>query len=150
MSEALEHGYYLEDLAVGMSAEKVHLVTEADVETFAQLTGDTNPIHMDEAFAANTMFKTRIAHGAFIASLCSAVMGTQLPGPGAIFRTLNLNYRGPVRIGEEVTARVEVTDVDDARQMVKLAITCIVRGRKVVRGDAGAWVARRSDVENAA
>lgn len=150
MSETLEHGYYLEDLAVGMAAETVHLVTESDVEGFATLTGDTNPIHMDEDFASKTMFKTRIAHGAFIASLCSAVMGTQLPGPGAIFRTLNLNYRGPVRIGEEVTARVEITELDEAKQMVKLAITCIVRGRRVVRGDAGAWVARRADVENAA
>lgn len=140
-------GYCIEDLAVGMTAERIHLVTVADVEDFARLTGDFNPVHMDEAFAATTMFKTRIAHGAFTASLLSAVMGMQLPGPGAIFRTLNLNYRGPVRIGEEITARVEIAAIDLERQHVTLAIACYVRGKKVVRGEAGAWVRRHGQGE---
>jgi len=138
-----KHGHYLEDLEVGMSAEVERTVTSADVQAFADLTGDDNPVHMDEEFAAQTMFKERIAHGAFIASLLSAVMGTQLPGPGAIFRSLNLSYRGPVRIGETVIAHVEIAAIDTERQLVDLKIYCKVNGKRVVRGDAGAWVARR-------
>jgi len=139
-----KHGHYLEDLEIGMSAEIERTITPADVQAFADLTGDDNPVHMDEAFAAQTMFKERIAHGAFIASLLSAVMGTQLPGPGAIFRSLNLSYRGPVRIGETVIAHVEVAEIDQDRQLVGLKIYCKVNGKRVVRGDAGAWVARRA------
>lgn len=136
-------GYFLEDLSVGMAAEITRVVSDADVRAFADLTGDHNPVHVDDAFAATTMFKERIAHGAFIASLLSAVMGMELPGPGAVFRSLNLNYRGPVRIGEEVTARAEIASIDIDRQLVTLDCVCMVRGRKVVRAQAAAWVARR-------
>lgn len=141
------HGYFLEDLEVGMSAEMTRVVTEDDVAAFAELTGDFNPVHLDEAFAAKTMFKGRIAHGAFVASLLSAVMGTQLPGPGAIFRTLNLSYRGPVRVGDEVVAHAEVAEVNAERQLVQLKCWCQVGGKKVVRAEAGAWVARRADAQ---
>ncbi len=145
MATTQKQGYYLEDLSPGMSAEITRVVTDEDVRGFADLTGDHNPVHVDDEFAAQTMFKGRIAHGAFIASWLSAVMGMQLPGPGAIFRSLNLNYRGPVKIGEEVTARVEVETIDAARQLVTLSCSCIVRGRKVVRAQAAAWVARRPE-----
>ncbi|MGD2132093.1 MAG: MaoC family dehydratase [Maricaulaceae bacterium] len=140
-----KHGYYLEDLKVGMAAEMTRLVTEKDVEDFATLTGDTNPVHLDEEFAAQTMFKGRIAHGAFVASLLSAVMGTQLPGPGAIFRSLNLSYRGPVRVGDEVIAHAEIAEIVPDKQLVTLECWCKARGKKVVRANAGAWVARKSD-----
>jgi 3-hydroxybutyryl-CoA dehydratase len=140
-----EHGYYLEDLEVGMFAEIVRTITDADVRAFAELTGDFNPVHVDEAFAASTIFKTRIAHGALIASLLSAVMGTKLPGPGAIFRSLNLSYRGPVRIGDTVTVHAEVGEIVPEKQLVTLTCWCKVGGKKVVRADAGAWVARRAD-----
>lgn len=142
---ASEHGYYLEDLKVGMVAEMTHTVTEDDVMAFAKLTGDFNPVHIDEAFAAKTIFKTRIAHGAFVASLLSAVMGTQLPGRGAIFRSLNLNYRGPVRIGDSVLVHCEVAEIVPEKQLVTIECWCKVDGKKVVRGDAGAWVARRAE-----
>ena len=144
-----QHGYYLEDLDVGMSAEITRLVSEKDVADFAELTGDTNPVHLDEEFAAETMFKGRIAHGAFVASLLSAVMGTQLPGPGAIFRSLNLSYRGPVRIGDEVVAHAEIAEIVSDKQLVTLHCWCKVNGKKVVRADAGAWVARRPSGEAA-
>lgn len=142
---AATQGYYLEDLKVGMAAEITRVVTEQDVNIFADLTGDHNPVHVDEEFAKNTIFETRIAHGAFIASLLSAVMGTKLPGPGAIFRSLNLNYRGPVRLGDEVIVHAEVAEIVPEKQLVTLAVWCKVDGKKIVRGDAGAWVARRSD-----
>jgi 3-hydroxybutyryl-CoA dehydratase len=120
-----------------------HTVTEADVTAFAKLTGDFNPVHIDEEFAAGTIFKTRIAHGAFVASLLSAVMGTKMPGWGAIFRSLNLSYRGPVRIGDDVLVHCEVAEIDLDKQLVTISCWCKVDGKKVVRGDAGAWVARR-------
>ena len=134
---------YVEDLEPGMSYSCTRVFSEDDVKLFADLVGDHNPIHMDEAYAKGTMYKTRIVHGAFVASLLSGIMGTQLPGPGAIFRALNLNYRGPVKIGEEVTATVEVEEVNPAKNAVKLKVFCQVRGLKVVRGDAVAWVANR-------
>jgi 3-hydroxybutyryl-CoA dehydratase len=142
---AATQGYYLEDLKVGMAAELTRVVTEQDVNIFADLTGDHNPVHVDEEFAKKTIFETRIAHGAFIASLLSAVMGTQLPGPGAIFRSLNLNYRGPVRLGDEVLVHAEIAEIQPEKQLVTLSVWCKVGGKKIVRGDAGAWVARRSD-----
>lgn len=145
MSGSGAHGYYLEDLEVGMSAEMSRVITQEDVDAFAALTGDFNPVHVDEAFAASTMFKGRIAHGAFVASLLSAVMGMQMPGPGAIFRSLNLSYRGPVRVGDEVLVHAEVGEIQPDRQLVTLECWCKVRGKKVVRANAGAWVARRAD-----
>ena len=134
---------YVEDLEPGMAHEMTRTVSEADVIAFADLTGDHNPIHLDEDYAKGTMFKTRIAHGAFVASFLSGIMGTQLPGPGAIFRSLNLNYRGPVRLGDTVLARVEIEEVNVAKNLVKLKVSCAVNGLKVVRGDALAWVANR-------
>jgi 3-hydroxybutyryl-CoA dehydratase len=137
--------YFLEDLKVGMSAELTRTITAADITAFAELTGDFNPVHVDEEFAKTTIFKTRIVHGAFVASLLSAVMGTELPGPGAIFRTLSLNYRAPVRLGETILAHVEVAEIVPEKQLVTMSCWCKVDGKKVVRGDAGAWVARRAD-----
>jgi 3-hydroxybutyryl-CoA dehydratase len=134
---------YVEDLEPGMWHEITRTITQEQVNAFADLTGDHNPIHLDEDYAKGTMFKTRIAHGAFVASFLSGVMGTQLPGPGAIFRSLNLNYRAPVRVGDTILARVEVEEVNPAKNMVKLKVSCAVNGLKVVRGEAMAWVANR-------
>src|ERR1700683_987537 len=99
-------GRYLEDLAIGQSAERKRVATAADIEAFAVVTGDDNPVHLDEAYAAKTSFGGRIAHGMLSAGYISAVLGTQLPGPGAIYVSQTLNFRRPVRIGDEVTARV--------------------------------------------
>jgi 3-hydroxybutyryl-CoA dehydratase len=140
-----KHGYYLEDLKVGMFAEMTRVITEEDINKFADLTGDYNPVHVDEEFAKTTIFGTRIVHGAFVASLLSAVMGMKLPGPGAIFRTLNLNYRGPVRLGETILAHVEIAEIVEPKQLVEIEVWCKVNGMKVVRGTSGAWVARRAD-----
>ena len=134
---------FVEEIEPGMTYSVTRTFTESDVQAFADLVGDHNPVHMDEAYASKTMYKTRIVHGAFVASLLSGIMGTQLPGPGAIFRALNLNYRGPVKIGDEVTATVEVDEVVPEKNSVKLKVYCQVRGLKVVRGDAMAWVANR-------
>ncbi len=125
-------GAYLEALEVGQTAELRRTVTEHDIVAFAEVTGDANPVHLDEAYAATTPFKGRIAHGMLSAGYISAVLGTQLPGPGAISVSQTLNFRRPVRIGDEVTAEVKITAIDPARGRVTFATGCVVAGKTVV------------------
>jgi len=136
-------GAYLEDLEVGQTAELRRTVAASDLDAFAAVTGDTNPVHLDEAYAAATPFKGRIAHGMLSAGYISAVLGTRLPGPGAVYVSQSLSFRRPVRIGDEVTAEVEVTAIDAARGRVTFATTCVVAGKTVVEGEAVVVVPRR-------
>ena len=100
------HGYYLEDLSVGMTGVFAKTVTEADIVMFAGISGDTNPVHINQLFAEGSMFKNRIAHGMLSASLISTVVGTRLPGPGCIYVSQNLRFRAPVKAGDRVTFTV--------------------------------------------
>jgi 3-hydroxybutyryl-CoA dehydratase len=138
-------GYCLEDMTVGQSAERAHVVTEADITAFAEVSGDFNPVHMDEAFAAATRFQGRIAHGMLSATYISAVLGETLPGHGAIYVSQSLNFRRPVRIGDEVTARVTVTALDADKARVSLDTVCLVDGKAVIEGQAVLMVPRRGD-----
>lgn len=141
-----KHGYYLEDLEEGLSKEVSHTVTERDVEDFARICGDYNPIHMDEEYASKTPFGGRIAHGALTASYISAILGNDLPGPGAVFMTLELKFRAPVRIGETVVARAEVAKINARRHMVTMAVKCSVGDKVVARGEAGVMVEPRPKI----
>ncbi len=134
MSQA--HGLYLEDLEIGQSASVFKTVSDQDIRLFAEITGDTNPVHLDEEFAANTPFKTRIAHGMFSAGLISAVLGTHLPGPGAIYLDQSLKFRLPIYLGDEVETRVTVTDINLRRSRVTLSTECFVAGKRVTQGEA--------------
>jgi len=138
-------GYCLEDMTVGQSAERAHVVTEADIAAFAEVSGDFNPVHMDAAFAAATRFQGRIAHGMLSATYISAVLGETLPGHGAIYVSQALSFRRPVRIGDEVTARVTVTALDADKSRVSLATICLVGGKAVIEGQAVLMVPRRGD-----
>lgn len=129
-------GKYLEDLNVGDQAETRHVVTEADVQDFSAVSGDDNPLHLDEAFAATTAFKGRVAHGMLAGAYLSAVLGTRLPGPGAIYVSQSMNFKRPVRIGDEVITRVVVAHVDDKRARVTLSTVCLVNGKVAVDGEA--------------
>ena len=137
-------GLCLEDLSVGQSAERVHAVTEADIEAFAAVSGDANPLHLDEAYAAATSFKGRIAHGMLGASYLSAVLGNDLPGPGSVYLSQTLRFRRPIRIGDVVTARVRIVAIDAEKARVKLETLCLVEGKAAVDGEAVVLVARRS------
>jgi 3-hydroxybutyryl-CoA dehydratase len=137
-------GKSLEDLSIGQSAERRRTVTAADVEAFAAVTGDDNPVHLDEAYAARTQFGGRIAHGMLSAGYISAVLGAQLPGPGAIYVSQTLNFRRPVRIGDEVVTEVKVTAIDERRGRVTLATTAHVGGKTVVDGEAVVIAPRRA------
>src|ERR1700740_2531126 len=105
-------GKCLDEISEGMSAVFSKTVTEADIVLFAGITGDTNPVHLDEEFAKPTMFKGRIAHGMLTAGFISAVFGTKLPGPGCVYMSQTLKFKAPVRIGDTVLARVTVSTVD--------------------------------------
>ena len=137
-------GLCLEDLSVGQSAARDRTVTEADIIAFAAVTGDENPVHMDQAYAATTPFKGRIAHGMLSAGYISAVLGVDLPGPGAIYLSQSLRFRRPVRIGDTVEAKVTVAAIDPAKAQVTLATVCSVAGKVVVDGEAVVMVSRRS------
>jgi len=137
-------GLFLEDLSVGQSAELVRTVAEADIVAFAAVTGDNNPVHLDADYAATTSFGERIAHGMLSAGYISAVLGTTLPGPGAIYLSQTLAFKRPVKIGDEVTARATVTAIDEAKARVTFATTCLVRGKTVVDGEAVVMVPRKA------
>ena len=130
------HGYYIEDLSVGQSASYAKTVTEADVILFAGITGDDNPVHINQEFAETTMFKGRIVHGIFCGGLISTVAGTRLPGPGAIYIEQSLKFKAPVRIGDTVTATVTVTAIDPAKRRVTLETLCAVGDTVVIKGEA--------------
>ena len=136
-------GAYLEELEVGQSAELKRTVAERDLATFAAVTGDDNPLHLDEAYAAGTPFKGRIAHGMLSAGYISAVLGTQLPGPGAVYVSQTLSFRRPVRIGDEVTAEAKIAAIDPARGRVTFETRCVVGGKTVVEGEAVVIVPKR-------
>jgi 3-hydroxybutyryl-CoA dehydratase len=141
---SLGHGYYLEDLAPGMEASVSKKITNEDVLAFAEFSGDVNPVHLDDDFAAATIFKKRIAHGFLIGALFSTVLGTKLPGPGCIYLSQGLKFRAPVYIGDEVVATVKVTGVDAEKARVTLACDCSVNGKTVLEGDAVMMVDRRA------
>jgi 3-hydroxybutyryl-CoA dehydratase len=136
-------GLFLEDLTVGQSAELTRVVDEAAIVAFAQVTGDNNPVHLDEAYAAGTPFKARIAHGMLSAGYISAVIGTKLPGPGAIYMSQQLTFKRPVKIGDTVTARATITAIDADKARVTLETVCEVGGKAVLTGEALIMVPRR-------
>lgn len=142
-------GLALEDLAVGQRAEHVHRVTDQDLRDFAAVSGDRNPLHLDEAFAARTLFKGRVAHGMLLGAYISAVLGTELPGPGAIYMSQSLRFRRPVRIGDEVTTRVTVEEIEPDTGHVRLATVCLVRNKPVADGEALVRVSSRAAVAEA-
>jgi 3-hydroxybutyryl-CoA dehydratase len=136
-------GFYLEDLKIGMTASYAKTVTEADVVLFAGISGDTNPVHLNEEFAKETMFQGRIAHGMLSASFISTVLGTKLPGPGAIYLSQNLKFKAPVRAGDTVSATATITDIVTEKKRVVMQTTCSVRNQVVLEGEAVVMVPAR-------
>jgi 3-hydroxybutyryl-CoA dehydratase len=127
---------YFEDVSVGMREGYSKLVRASDVVGFAEISGDRNPIHLSEHFAAKTPFGGRIAHGLYTASLISAVIGTRLPGPGAISISQTLRFLAPVRIGDTVVASVEIVELIERGQRAKLRCECRVGETIVLEGEA--------------
>ena len=157
---AMQHGearawamaeiYFFEDLTVGLTAKFSKTITEADIVLFAAVTGDTNPMHLDAEYAATSIFKERIAHGMLAAGLITKVLGTQLPGPGTIYMSQTLKFRAPVKIGETVTAIVEVAALHPEKHRATLKTVCLVKGEPVLEGEAFVSVPSRAAITKAA
>ncbi|MBN9528900.1 MAG: MaoC family dehydratase [Alphaproteobacteria bacterium] len=132
----MTEGLTIDDIDVGMEARFSKTITDADIVMFAGVSGDTNPVHLDQEYAEGTMFKGRIAHGMLSASLLSTVFGTRLPGPGCIYLSQTLKFKAPVRIGDTVVATVTAREV--VRPKKRVIFDCAVRVGEtvVVEGEA--------------
>ncbi|MGH1368498.1 MAG: MaoC family dehydratase [Maritimibacter sp.] len=126
----------IEDLEIGMQRHIIKEVTDRDIELFAEVSTDRNPVHLDDAYAQDTIFEGRIAHGMLTAGLISAVIGEQLPGHGTIYMGQNLKFLAPVRPGDVVRAEVTVMEIDFAKRRVTLKTECLVDGKPVLKGEA--------------
>lgn len=137
-------GLYFDELSVGQAAEITRVVGVADIEAFAEVSGDNNPVHLDDAYARTTNFGGRVAHGMLAGAYISAVLGTKLPGPGAVYLTQSLRFRRPIKVGDPVTARVTVTALDEKRGYATLATVCQINGKTAVDGEAVVMIPRRT------
>ena len=124
-----------QDLQIGQSAERVFAITDGAVRAFAEVSGDHNPVHLDDDYARRTVFRGRVAHGMLLGAHISAVLGENLPGPGAIYLSQTLQFEHPVRIGVDVKVRVEVVGLDEHGKAT-LATVCSVDGQVVAPGQA--------------
>jgi len=132
-------GKTIADLAPGDRAELTRVVDQDDIVAFIEAVGDYNPVHSDAAYAAGTPFKVPIAPGIFTAGLISAVIGTELPGPGAIYLSQSLKFVKPVKAGDTISARAEVIEVIRERNRIRLQTVCVNQhGEEVLSGEA--WV----------
>lgn len=136
-------GYILEELRVGMAAEKVIHVSDERIRLFAEASDDFNPVHLDDAFAAKTAYRGRIAHGLLSASFGSAVVGTILPGAGAIYISQTLQFHLPVRVDDTVVIRISVIEVEQEAARVRLNCEGFVDGQLIMDGIAVVRVPRR-------
>ena len=128
-------GKTINELRIGDAAEFGKTVTETDIYLYAGVTGDFNPAHLNEEYAKNTFFKTRIAHGMLIAGLVSGLLGVALPGPGTVYVRQELDFLAPVHIGDTITAKAEVVEIMDQKNRVRIRTTCVNQeGTKVLDG----------------
>jgi len=126
----------IEDIEIGMSRSLRKIITDRDIELFAEVSTDRNPVHLDDDYARDTIFEGRIAHGMLTAGLISAVIGEQLPGHGTVYLGQTLKFLAPVRPGDMVDAIVTVTDMDIGKRRVTMETHCEIDGKKVLKGEA--------------
>jgi 3-hydroxybutyryl-CoA dehydratase len=141
--------FFIEDLQVGQSASYERTISEADVREFALMSGDFNPVHLDEAYAQTTRFKGRIVHGMLPVTFVSTVLGTRLPGAGAIFMGAGFRFKAPVRIGDTVVATCTIKEINAPKGRVSFDCVCSVGDTVVVEGDALVKVPSREAQEKA-
>jgi 3-hydroxybutyryl-CoA dehydratase len=137
-------GYFFEDLEVGMSAVYARTIGPADLVMFAGISGDTNPMHLNEEYAEQTMFAGTIAHGMLCSSFISTVVGTRLPGPGCVYVSQTLKFTAPVRPGDTVTARATVKELIPGKNRAILETVCTVGKKVVISGEAQVLVPTRA------
>lgn len=130
----------IEDIQIGMKLSYSQTITDSDIKNFAGLSGDHNPVHVDEKYAENSRFKRRIAHGLMSAGFFSQLFGTKLPGPGCVYTAQSLRFLRPVYINDTVVATVEVIAVDISRKRVQFKTYCIVNNKMVIDGEAEIYI----------
>ena len=137
------HGLWIDDLEVGQSAMSSRTVTEAAIELFGGISGDLNPTHFSDDFAKEERFKQRISHGMLTMSHITGVLGTKLPGPGCLYMSQSVKFIAPVKIGDTVTTRVTITDINKEKGRVTLKTDQFVGDTQCVDGEALLWVPAR-------
>ncbi len=141
-----KHGLFLEDLQIGQNAAFEKVITDNDINIFSKISGDNNPVHVDEKFAKETIFKKKISHGFLTGSFISTVIATKLPGPGSIYLRQDLKFLAPVFIGEIVKAVVTISDIIVEKKKIVLLTECFVLEKKVITGSAEILVSSKSDL----
>ena len=140
------HGFFIEDLKINQTAEYTKTVTENDIKTFAEVSGDDNPVHTNEEFAKRTIFKKKIAHGFLTASFISTVIATKLPGPGCIYISQSLKFLAPVFINDTINVKVKIVDLNIEKKRVKLLTECYKNEKKILTGEAEILVGSKLDL----
>lgn len=130
------NGYRFEQLAIGMSAMYSRTITDTDLRNFSGVSGDTNPMHLNEEYAKSTVFKSCVVHGMLTASLLSTVIGTRLPGPGCLYVSQTLSFKAPVHVGDTVYAKATVTELMPEKRRATLHTQCFVKDTVVLDGEA--------------
>ena len=139
------HGFFIEDLRLNQTEEIEKKITEKDINEFAKLSGDDNPVHTNSDFAKKTIFKQKVAHGFLSASLISTLIATKLPGPGSIYLSQNLKFLAPVFINDLVRVIVTVQEIDHEKKKVKLQTECFKNEKKIISGEAVVLVNSKKD-----
>ena len=136
----------LVDIEVGMEVSYSQTITDADIKAFSGISGDKNPVHMDEEYAEKSRYKKRIAHGLISASYFSALFGTKIPGEGCVYVSQSLRFKKPVYLGDTVTASVIVTKIDLIKRRVFFRTICKVKNRIAIDGDAELYVPEQKEL----
>jgi len=130
----------ISEIKVGMSESYSQTITDADIKSFAGISGDNNPVHMSDEYAEKSRFKRRIAHGMISSSFFSALFGTKLPGPGCVYVNQSLNFKRPIYIGDTVTAIITVIEIDNSKNRVFFDTVCKVKNKTVIDGKAELYI----------
>ena len=136
----MKNSFNISEIELGMTASYIQTITDEDIRAFADISGDHNPVHLNEEYAKNSRFKKRIAHGFLTASFFSAIFGTKLPGEGCVYAGQNLQFKRPVYLGETVTATVTVTAIDKLKKRVTFKTICTVDNKDVTTGTAEIFI----------
>jgi len=136
----IKDSYDIDELEVGMSASYSQTITDADIKSFAAISGDNNPVHMDDVYAKNSRFKKRIAHGLLSASFFSALFGTKLPGKGCVYVSQTLNFRRPVYLGDTITAIIIIKSINKEKKRVFFETICKANSKVVIDGSSEIFI----------
>jgi len=140
MFDVMSFDYSIHDIKIGMTASYTQMITDNEIKSYAALSGDDNPVHMDEEYAANSRFGRRIAHGMISSGFFSQIFGKKIPGPGCVYVSQSLKFKRPVYLDDTVTATVVVTDVNHDKKIVTFDTFCKVKNKVVITGVAELFV----------